>query len=376
MTSMVEETTQAGRVSRVRPAIQRFGGQLAAMVLPNVGAFITWGLLTALFEPSGWWPNPAIARLITPMVTFLLPIMLGYTGGKLVHGQRGAVVGAVATAGIAIGSNVPMFFGAMIVGPLAGYLLKSFDEIIGVRVAPGFRMLVDNFSAGILGGLVAVAGLLGIGPAVRSATTWLGNGVEILVNAHLLPLASIIIEPAKVLFLNNAVNHGILAPIGIGEAAQHGKAVEFLMESNPGPGLGILLAVLLFGQRSLRGSVPGAIVIQFFGGIHEIYFPYVLARPRLVLAAIAGGAAGVLTFVITGAGTIATPSPGSIFAVLAVTPKGGYFGVVAGVVIAAGVSFIVASLLLGFGYTEHRRAKKRSAGQEPAGEYSSVEDER
>jgi mannitol-specific phosphotransferase system IIBC component len=265
MTSTVEDTARASRVSRVRPAIQRFGGQLAAMVLPNVGVFITWGLLTALFAPGGWWPNPAIAHLITPMVTFLLPILLGHTGGRLVHGQRGAV----ATAGIAIGSNLPLFFGAMIVGPLAGYLLRAFD---------------------------------------------------------------------------------------------------------PGPGLGILLGVLLFGQRSLRGSVPGAIVIQFFGGIHEIYFLYVLARPRMVLAAIAGGSAGVLTFVITGAGTIATPSPGSIFAVLAVTPKGGYVGVVAGVVVAALTSFALASLLLGFGYTEHRRAKKFAA-EETDRAYSTVEDD-
>jgi PTS system mannitol-specific IIC component len=347
-----EEEEQPSRLEQVRAAIQRFGGYLAAMVLPNIGAFIAWGLITALFIPTGWLPDATLAKLVTPIITYLLPVLIGYTGGRLVHGQRGAVVGAVATLGITVGSDVPMFLGAMIVGPLTAYLLKLWDDWMGEKVAPGFKMLVDNFSAGIIGGAMAVLGMLGIGPAVQALTNWLGSGVQALINVHLLPLASIIIEPAKVLFLNNAVNHGILGPIGVQQAALHGKAIEFLMEPNPGPGLGILLACLLFGPRVMRPSVPGAIVIQFLGGIHEIYFPYVLAKPKLVLAAIAGGAMGVLTFVITGAGTTATPSPGSIIAVLAVTPKGSYFGDILGVLVAAAVSFAVGSALLGFGRSE------------------------
>jgi PTS system mannitol-specific IIC component len=349
---MTSEQAQPGRLERMRAGIQRFGGYLAAMVLPNIGAFIAWGLITALFIPTGWAPNAELDKLVTPIITYLLPTLIGYTGGRLVHGQRGAVVGAVATVGIAVGSDVPMFLGAMIVGPLTAFLLKLWDDNVGHRVSPGFKMLVDNFSAGIIGGGMAVLGELGIGPAVQALTNWLGSGVQALINAHLLPLASIIIEPGKVLFLNNAINHGILAPIGVQQAALHGKAIEFLMEPNPGPGLGILLACLLFGPRMMRPSVPGAIVIQFLGGIHEIYFPYVLARPKLILAAIAGGASGVLMFVLTGAGTTATPSPGSIIAVLAVTPKGSYFGVILGVVVAAGVSFFVGSALFGFGRLE------------------------
>ncbi|HEX4724573.1 MAG TPA: PTS mannitol transporter subunit IICB [Pseudonocardiaceae bacterium] len=351
MTS-VSDPAEPGRMERARAGLQRFGGYLAAMVLPNIGAFIAWGLITALFIPTGWLPDATLAKLVTPIITYLLPVLIGYSGGKLVHEHRGGVVGAVATLGIAVGSDVPMFLGAMIVGPLTAFLLKLWDESVGEKVAPGFKMLVDNFSAGILGGGMAVLGVLGIGPAVQALTNWLGSGVHALINAHLLPLASIIIEPGKVLFLNNAINHGILAPIGVAQAAVHGKAIEFLMEPNPGPGLGILLACLLFGPRAMRPSVPGAIIIQFLGGIHEIYFPYVLARPKLILAAIAGGAMGVLTFVITGAGTTATPSPGSIFAVLAVTPKGSYFGVILGVLIAAGVSFVVGSALFGFGRLE------------------------
>ncbi|HEY3608973.1 MAG TPA: PTS mannitol transporter subunit IICB [Pseudonocardiaceae bacterium] len=351
MTS-VSDPAEPGRMEQARAGLQRFGGYLAAMVLPNIGAFIAWGLITALFIPTGWLPDASLAKLVTPIITYLLPVLIGYSGGKLVHGHRGGVVGAVATLGIAVGSTVPMFLGAMIVGPLTALLLKLWDQFVGEKTAPGFKMLVDNFSAGIIGGAMAVLGMLGIGPAVQGLTNWLGSGVQALINAHLLPLASIIIEPGKVLFLNNAINHGILAPIGVAQAAIHGKAIEFLMEPNPGPGLGILLACLLFGPRAMRPSVPGAIIIQFLGGIHEIYFPYVLARPKLILAAIAGGAMGVLTFVITGAGTTATPSPGSIIAVLAVTPKGSYFGVILGVLVAAAVSFAVGSALFGFGRLE------------------------
>jgi PTS system mannitol-specific IIC component len=188
-----------------------------------------------------------------------------------------------------------------------------------------------------------------IGPLVRWGTNGAGHGVKFLVNHHLLPLASVLIEPAKVLFLNNAVNHGVLGPLGVAEAAHKGKSILFMLESNPGPGFGILLAYLLFGPRRLRPTVPAAMIIQFLGGIHEIYFPYVLMKPRLILAAMAGGAAGILTFIVTGAGLVATPAPGSIFAYAAETPRGGWFGVFAGVVVAAGVSFVVAAALLGFG---------------------------
>jgi PTS system mannitol-specific IIC component len=347
---MTKTDVAPSKASQARVVVQRFGGRLASMVMPNIGAFIAWGLITALFIPTGWTPNAHIAQLVDPIINYLLPILIGYTGGRLVHGQRGAVVGAVATIGLAVGASIPMFLGAMIIGPLAGYLIKLFDEHVGSKSAPGFKMLVDNFSAGIIGGLMAVLGMLGIGPVVQWLTKGLGNGVQALINAHLLPLVSVIVEPAKILFLNNAVNHGILGPLGVAQAAKAGKAIEFLIEPNPGPGLGILVAITLFGStRAARATAPGAIIIQFFGGIHEIYFPYVLAQPKLVLAAIAGGASGVLVFSITGAGLTATPSPGSIIAILALTPSGSYLGVIAGVLVAAGVSFVVASALLKFG---------------------------
>jgi PTS system mannitol-specific IIC component len=316
------------------------------MVIPNIGAFIAWGLLTALFIPTGWLPNEQLAAMVGPMIINLLPILIGYTGGRLVHGQRGAVIGAVATVGVIVGTSIPMFLGAMIIGPLAAWVLKRIDAVLDPITPPGFEMLIGNFSLGIAGLLMAILGFLGIGPTVNALSDVLGAGVQTLIDTGLLPLASLLVEPAKILFLNNAINHGVLAPIGVVQAEEMGKSIMFMLETNPGPGLGILVAFWLAGNSVLRGSAPGAIVIHFLGGIHEIYFPYVLLRPVLVLAAIAGGATGVATFLVTGVGLVATPSPGSIFAYLAVTPPGNHFGVLLGILLSATVSFLVAWVIL------------------------------
>ncbi|HEX4818348.1 MAG TPA: PTS transporter subunit EIIC [Nonomuraea sp.] len=264
--------------------------------------------------------------MVGPIISTLLPVLIAYTGGRMVHGQRGAVVGAVAVMGVVVGTESPMFLGAMIIGPLTALILKYVDTFTEARTKAGFEMLVDNFSAGVVGGAMAGAGMYAIGPVVQAVTTAAGNAVEWLINAGLLPIASLLIEPAKVLFLNNAVNHGVLSPLGVAQAAETGTSILFMLESNPGPGLGLLLAYLLFGPRQLRPSTPAAMIIHFFGGIHEIYVPYVLMKPHLIVAVIAGGAAGVFAFMVTGAGLVATPSPGSIFAYLAVTPRGGWLG--------------------------------------------------
>jgi len=358
--------TPAPTGTGLKAKVQKFGSFLASMVMPNIGAFIAWGLITALFIPSGWTPNKSLGELVSPMITYLLPILIGYTGGRIVHGQRGAVIGAIATTGVVVGASVPMFLGAMIAGPISAWVLKQFDKLTADRLKAGFEMLVDNFSLGIIGGGFAVLGKWAIGPAVNHLTDWAGHGVNWVLNHHLLPFVSILIEPAKVLFLNNAINHGVLDPLAVAQSAVHHKSILFMLESNPGPGLGILCAYLLFGPRALRPTVPGAIVIHFLGGIHEIYFPYILMKPRLILAAIAGGFAGISVFSVTGAGLVASPSPGSIFAYLTETPKGSYFGVLAGVVVAAAVSFVVASVLLGFGRGEKPEEAEGAEGVEEA----------
>jgi len=330
----------------VKAKLQRLGGFLAGMVIPNIGAFIAWGLITAFFIPTGWIPNEHLAKLVGPMITYLLPILIGYTGGKLVYDVRGGVVGAIATAGIIIGSSIPMFLGAMLMGPLGGYVIKKFDELVEGKIPAGFEMLVNNFSAGILGGLLAILAFLFIEPVVNGISVGLGAAAQWVTNKGLLPLIAIFIEPGKILFLNNAINHGILAPLGVAEVKEFGKSIFFLLETNPGPGLGVLLAYWLFGKGDAKQSAPGAIIIHFFGGIHEIYFPYVLMNPSLLLAVIGGGMAADATFVLTKAGLVATPSPGSIFAEIAMAPKGGLLPVLAGITVGAVVSFLIASVIV------------------------------
>ncbi len=340
-------STNQNAESGFKVKIQKFGTFLSGMIMPNIGAFIAWGIITALFIPDGWWPNADFAELVGPMITYLLPILIGFTGGRIVYDIRGGVVGAIVTMGVIVGvPDMPMFLGAMIVGPLGGWVIKRFDKMIEGKIKSGFEMLVNNFSAGILGGILMLIAYKGIGPLVASLNKALAAGVQVIVDANLLPIASVFIEPAKVLFLNNAINHGVLGPIGIEQSAQVGRSILFLLEANPGPGLGILLAYMFFGRGTARQTASGASVIHFLGGIHEIYFPYILMRPLLIVAAIAGGATGVFMFQLLGAGLVATASPGSIFALLALAPKGGYLGIITGVLAATVVSFLIASIIL------------------------------
>ena len=350
-----------------RAGIQRFGRYLSGMIMPNIGAFIGWGLITAFFIPTGWIPSESLSRLVGPMIVYLLPLLIGYTGGKAVWGVRGGVVGAIVTMGVIVGTDIPMFLGAMLVGPLGGWAIKQFDKLVEDKIPVGFEMLTNNFSAGIIGGVLAIISLLIFAPILQAVSTALGNGVDWLVQARVLPFAQILIEPAKILFLNNAINHGVLAPLGVAQVEEAGKSIFFLLETNPGPGLGILLAYFVFAKGIVKESAPGAIVIHFFGGIHEIYFPYVLMNPILIVAVIAGGMSASLIFTIFNAGLVATPSPGSIFAYLAVTPRGQHLAVYFGMLVSIVVSFLVASPFV-------RRAASALAGDQLEAAKKSVAD--
>lgn len=332
----------------MKEKVQVFGRFLSGMVMPNIGAFIAWGLITALFIPTGWYPNETINALVSPMSAVLLPLLIAYTGGTAVYGQRGGVIGAIAAMGVIVGSDIPMFIGAMIVGPVCAWIIKKFDHLLEGKIPAGFEMLVNNFSLGIIGAVLTVIALKGVAPVVEVMNQAMKSGVGFFVDRKLLPLASVFIEPAKVLFLNNAINHGIFSPMGIQQVEEVGKSVFFLLEANPGPGLGILLAYCIAGKGSAKSSAPGAVIIHFLGGIHEIYFPYILMNPLLILAVMAGGAGGVFMFQLLGAGLTSAASPGSILAILAMTPRGEYFPVLAGVAVAAALSFVIALPLLKF----------------------------
>jgi len=332
--------------SDIKIKVQNFGRFLSNMVMPNIGAFIAWGIITALFIPTGWLPNETMAKLVGPMITYLLPLLIGYTGGRLVGGDRGGVVGAITTMGVIVGADMPMFLGSMIAGPLGGWAIKTFDRMVEGKIKSGFEMLVNNFSAGIIGMLLAILAFLAIGPLVEGLSHILAAGVNLMVQNNLLPLTSIFVEPAKILFLNNAINHGIFSPLGIQQASEAGKSIFFLIEANPGPGMGVLMAYMFFGRGNAKQSAGGAAIIHFLGGIHEIYFPYVLMNPRLILAVILGGMTGVFTLTLLNGGLVSPASPGSILAVLAMTPKGAYFANIAAIFAAFAVSFVVSAILL------------------------------
>ena len=365
MATTATEPAETQRTS-TRVRVQKFGTFLSNMVMPNIGAFIAWGLITALFIQNGWlnrggrgglpengwvaeiggWGDFADGGIVGPMITYLLPILIGYTGGKMLYDVRGGVVGAIATMGVIAGADIPMFMGAMIMGPLGGWSMKRIDAIWDGKIKPGFEMLVNNFAAGIWGGILATLGFFVVSPLVTAFADAAGSAVEWLVNEGLLPLTSIFIEPAKVLFLNNAINHGVLTPLGTTQSLEEGQSILFLLEANPGPGLGLLLAFMFFGKGVARASAPGAALIHFFGGIHEIYFPYVLAKPRLIAALILGGMTGVFTNVLFDSGLRAPAAPGSIIAVLLQTPGGSFFGVMLSVLLSATVTLVVAAFLL------------------------------
>jgi PTS system mannitol-specific IIC component len=361
MTTTSAETKRPGGA---RVHVQRFGTFLSGMIMPNIPALIAWGIFTAFFIAVGWTPNADLATIVGPFIHYLLPILIGYTGGSMVYGVRGGVVGGIATFGAIAGSDlliaqvnatlpednqlgqIHMFIGAMILGPLAAWTMKWLDSLWEGKIKAGFEMLVNMFSAGIWGFVMAIVGFYPVAWFVNGLMNVLSNAVNWLVETNLLPLTSIIIEPAKVLFLNNAINHGVLTPLGLTQAAEEGKSILFLLEANPGPGVGLLMAFTFFGIGAARASAPGAAVIQFFGGIHEVYFPFALMKPILILALIAGGMTGVTTNMLFDAGLRAPAAPGSIFAVLAQTASDSYLGVILSVILSAAVTFAIAAVIL------------------------------
>lgn len=364
--------------------VQRFGRFLSGMVMPNIAVFIAWGFITALFIPTGWMPNETLAQMVAPMQRFLLPTLIAYTGGKMVYDVRGGVVGAAAAIGILAGTEDPMFIGAMIAGPLGGWLMKKVDGLFAGKIPAGFEMLVNNFSAGILGALLAVFGCLAIEPLCVGIKDVLVICVDFLVKRSLLPLTSLFVEPAKILFLNNAINHGVFTPLGMDQVAEAGKSIFFLIEANPGPGLGLLLAYSFFGKGAARSSAPSAVIIHFLDGIHEIYFPYVLMNPLTVLAVMAGGMSGVFINSIFNSGLVSAASPGSIIAILGMCAKDSYIGVILSVIVAAAVSFVIAAFILKFSNknTDDNALEEASAavssmkseakGAKPAGTVSKI----
>lgn len=344
MPKKTTEKTQKDKNLLVK--VQRFGNFLSGMVMPNLGVFVAWGLITALFIPTGWIPNEHLGALVSPMLTYLLPLLVGFTGGFIVHGQRGGAIGALATMGLIIGSEVTMLSGAMIMGPFAAWIMKKIDQYLDGKFRAGFEMLISNFSMGIVGLVITLAGYIIIGPIIAGMIHLLSAGVDWTISHGLLPFISIFVAPAQVLFLNNAINHGIMAPLGLEQVAATGKSILFLVDANCGPSVGTLLAISFFGKGMAKKTAPTAALIAGVGGIGEVYFPFVLMKPVLVFATMGGITTSLTCFMLLGGGTVATPSPGSFFAMLVLTPKGAMLGNLVGFFAGMAVSFIIAAVLL------------------------------
>ena len=278
--------------NEMKAKIQKLGGFLSGMVMPNIGALIAWGIITALFIPTGYFPNEKLNELVSPTLTYLIPILFGYTGGYAVYGRRGAVAGTIATIGVVIGADVAMMIGGMIMGPLGAWLIKQVDKALDGHVKPGLEMLVDNFSMGILGALMMIVGFMVVTPIFSGITHVLTIGVNFLITHNILPFAPIFVVPGQVLFLNNAINHGIFTPLAIEQAAH-------------------------------TGSKPITILGPICGQIAALFW----------LTFMDGGAVGAI-------------SPGSIIALIIMSPKGKLFVNVMGYVIAAAVSFVIVAFFL------------------------------
>lgn len=330
----------------LRAKIQSFGGFLTAMVIPNIGAFMAWGFITALFIPAGWLPNEQLGSLVSPMITYMLPMLVGYTGGDMVGGKRGAIIGTVGTMGIVVGSDIPMLLGAMAMGPLGGYCSKQLDKLLENRLPNGFENIIQNFALGFLGMGLAILGYYFIGPFMLSITNIIAAAIDGLLQTGYLASLALLIEPTRVLFLNNAIDQAIFYQLGMKDALVNGSSVYFMVFASPGPGLGLLLAFCFFGKGMSKKSAPAATIIHFFGGIHEMYFPYVYMRPLMIFPLMLGSAAGIMVFSLMNAGLVAGATPGSIFAFLALTPPGKHLATICGIGAAAAVSFIGCSLLL------------------------------
>jgi PTS system mannitol-specific IIC component len=332
----------------MKNGVQRFGKFLSAMIMPNIGALIAFGFLAAFFNGSGWIPHEGFATIFSAILVYLIPILIASTGGKLIGGERGSIIGAIAVVGAIMSDpNTTMLMAAMIIGPLSGFCIKKFDNAIEGHMPAGFEMLINNFSVGIIGMILAMMSYLVIGPLMNLLLAVLTAGVNVLVEHSMLPLIAVFIEPAKVLFLNNAINHGIFTPIATAQAAETGKSIMYMLEANPGPGLGVLLAYMFFCEdKKTKQSAPGAVIIHLLGGIHEIYFPYILMNPLVIVAPVVGNIVAIFWYNMTGAGLVGPASPGSLIAYLMMASRDSMVSVIVGIVIATVVSFGIASVII------------------------------
>ncbi len=325
--------------------VRKIGKFYSGIIMKNVVLFMAFGLMSVCFAETGWFPNAEIYQIAGMIYQVLIPVMIGYAAGKKSGDDIGGVAGALASIGFVAGDSISAIMGVMIIAPAAGYIAAMAYRIIREKAWPGFEMLVKNVVIAIIGTMAALFAYFIVTPILAVGTHGLNQFVDILIRNQMLPFIGLFIEPAKVFFLNNGLNHGILIPLGMEQLQQTGQSVLFLLETNPGPGLGILIAYYIKKEKERR-NFTSCMVIHFLGGIHEVYFPYVLMNLRLLIAVIAGGVTGSFIFILTGTGLAGPVSPGSFLTILLMSGRSSLPGIIIGITASAAVTTVIALFLL------------------------------
>ena len=345
----------------MRKWVQKAGKFYSRIIMDYIGIFLFIGILSVLFGENGWYPNDHIFQMTSIVYKILIPCLIGYGAGNAVGEKEGGCVAILAVAGIIACSFNVGILGAMILGPICGWLTKYVLKNLVDRFTAATHMLIRNLLIAGLGGVFCVLSFYLVAPALVSISDAIAQAINILIEAKLIVLSSLLIEPAKVMFLNNGLNHGILTPLGMSQAEMQGKSLLFLLETNPGPGAGILLALFLM-KKNKRQQFGAGLFAQVIGGIHEVYFPFIAENLWLLPAAIAGNMAGIFCFVQMDAGLTGPVSPGSVLTILMMAGRDNLGSVLFGIGVSMAVSFLTAVLILKTGVDDSKLQKEKVNG--------------
>lgn len=343
----------------MKKALHRFGRFYSKIMVQIIGVFIFAGLLSVVFGDYGWLPNKDMYAISQFVYSYLVPLLVAYLAGNQVGKRQdeekekrdisatknaGGVMAALAVTGLLLAEKDCALIGAMILGPFCGYLWRWGLELWTEKVMPGLEMLTRNLLVAGAATLLATLSYYFLAPAMMAVVKVFMTGINWLVERNLLCFVSAVIEPAKVFFLNNCINHGILLPLAVQQTEAVGSSIFYLLESNPGPGFGLLLALWL-SRRKRRKEYGAYLFVEGIGGIHELYFPEVLANLWLLLPLILGGVAGNLVFSLFRVTAVGAISPGSVISILLMTGHKAPLALL-GMAVSGGVSALISLVIL------------------------------
>lgn len=325
--------------------LHKVGKFYTRIIMNNIGIFIFIGILSVIFNDHGWLPDKNMYAISQLAYKVILPSFIAYEGGRSVGGKEGGIAGVLAISGVIWHESSAELLGAMLLGPAAGYLWKKECLWVEKYFPSCMQMLGKNMLLGTTGALFSAADIYLILPLLKQTAALFFSWISFLTRCNMTACLSFFIEPAKVFFLNNVVNHMMLVPAGMEQIQETGSTILFLLETNPGPGIGVILA-LFYAKKLHKNETASVLTAHALGGIHEVYFPFILADLRLLPAVILGGLAGNISFHISKAAVKGMVSPGSIFSILIMADSGCRWKILAGILLSAIVSFLTGILIL------------------------------